>query len=90
MHSATFTELADGIGVLQVVDPNGHHVGEIDFTAREDGPNRGSLLGTANEMLREIGWQLDYGWMFDGVDADGHPYRRGPVVRLGERTSVWD
>ena len=90
MHTANLTELHDGTGLLQVTDRNESVVAEMDFTPDESGPNRGSLMGTANHLLPDLGWQLDYGWMSERVDEDGCTVHRGKVVRLGERVSVWD
>lgn len=42
-------------------------------------------MGTANETLPALGFQLDYGWM----SKHGNVHH-GNAVPLDARTSVWD
>lgn len=83
MFRATVRDHRDGSGELIV--RNDEH-GRVIARKRLVAPEGRSVLVAANHALPELGFDLDYGW-FEGRWEGEHT---GPVVRLGERTSVWD
>ena len=88
MITANLIDHHSGTGTLRVLD-NGHTVSELDFRPNESGPNAGSLMGTANHLLPDLGYELAYGWMDERESEEGTVYS-GRAVRLGDRTDTWD
>ena len=87
--SAQLTDHHDGTGTLEVVSSSGATLAALHFTADNAGPNRGSVMGTANHLLPELGYALAYGWMDERANEWG-TLHVGRCVRLCERTETWD